>query len=242
LRVSEARDLGDFDRFKLCDHLKSYTAAPPDVLRIDEKHIREYSIANCCAVIITSNHKTDGIYLPADDRRHYIAWSERTKEDPEFQGDYWPTLWDWYLLQGGFKHVAAWLRARDLSKFNPKAPPPKTEAFWAIVNANRAPEEAEFAHILEVLNQPNTVILKDLQDIADTDVGSDFHEWLKDRRNRRTIPHRLQECGYVPVRNAGEKRNGLWKINGRYQAVYAKAELSLRDQIWEATARTDKKQ
>src|SRR5262249_3505100 len=68
LRVSEARDLGEFDRFQLYDHLKAYTSAPPDVLRVDEKHLREHNIVNCCGVIITTNHKTDGIYLPADDR------------------------------------------------------------------------------------------------------------------------------------------------------------------------------
>jgi hypothetical protein len=28
-------------------------------------------------VIITTNHKTDGIYLEPDDRRHYVAWSDR---------------------------------------------------------------------------------------------------------------------------------------------------------------------
>ena len=37
LRVSEARDLGEFDRFAFYDHMKAYTAAPPDVLRVDEK-------------------------------------------------------------------------------------------------------------------------------------------------------------------------------------------------------------
>jgi hypothetical protein len=39
LRVSEARDLGDFDRFQFYDHMKSYTAAPPDTLRVDEKNL-----------------------------------------------------------------------------------------------------------------------------------------------------------------------------------------------------------
>ncbi|HYU12200.1 MAG TPA: primase-helicase family protein, partial [Stellaceae bacterium] len=34
LRVSEARDLGEFDRFAFYDHMKAYTAAPPDVLRV----------------------------------------------------------------------------------------------------------------------------------------------------------------------------------------------------------------
>ena len=41
LRVNEARDLGEADRFKFYEHLKSYTATPPDVLRDDEKNLRE---------------------------------------------------------------------------------------------------------------------------------------------------------------------------------------------------------
>jgi hypothetical protein len=70
LRVSEARDSGDVDRYQLYEHMKVYTAAPPDVLRCDEKNIREHSVMNVCGVIITTNHKADGIYLPADDWRH----------------------------------------------------------------------------------------------------------------------------------------------------------------------------
>ena len=106
LRVSEARDLGEIDRFKFYDHTKIYTAAPPDVLRVDEKHLREHYVFNCLGFVITTNHKTDGIYLPADDRRHYVAWSNLTKDD--FATDYWTTLWSWYQ-NGGFGHVAAYL-------------------------------------------------------------------------------------------------------------------------------------
>jgi hypothetical protein len=80
LRVSEARDLGDVNRYAFYEHMKIYLAAPPDVLRCDEKNLREYSVPNVCGVIITTNHKTDGIYLPADDRRHYVAWSDATKD------------------------------------------------------------------------------------------------------------------------------------------------------------------
>src|SRR5450759_4019398 len=46
LRVSEARDLGDVDRYQFYDHMKACTASPPDVLRIDEKHLREHSVFN----------------------------------------------------------------------------------------------------------------------------------------------------------------------------------------------------
>ena len=151
LRVNEARDLGDVNRYQFYDHLKAYTAAPPDVLRVDEKHLREHSVINCCGVIITSNHKTDGIYLPADDRRHFVAWSDLTKDD--FTKDYWNSLWGWYA-NGGACHVAAYLAELDLSGFDPKAPPPKTAAFWAIVDASRAPEDAELADVLDRLGNP----------------------------------------------------------------------------------------
>ena len=43
LRVNEARDLGDVDRFSFYDHIKNYICAPPDVLRVDEKNLREHS-------------------------------------------------------------------------------------------------------------------------------------------------------------------------------------------------------
>jgi hypothetical protein len=108
LRISEARDLGESDRFKFYDHTKSYIAAPPETLRVDEKNTREYNIPNCCGVIITTNHKTDGIFLSPDDRRHYVAWSPRQKEDALFQGNYWKDLWGYYE-DGGFAHVAVYL-------------------------------------------------------------------------------------------------------------------------------------
>ena len=156
LRVNEARDLGDINRFQFYDHMKAYTAAPPDVLRVDEKNLREHSVFNCVGVIITTNHKADGIYLPADDRRHFVAWSALTKDS--FDETYWIKLWRWYC-EGGTRHVAAYLAELDISAFDPKAPPPKTPAFWDIVDANRAPEDAELADILDKLGKPDATTL-----------------------------------------------------------------------------------
>jgi hypothetical protein len=227
LRISEGRDLGDVDRYAFYEHMKVYTAAPPDVLRCDEKHLREYSVMNVTGVVITTNHKSDGIYLPADDRRHYVAFSDVVKED--FEADYWADLYCWYHC-GGFSHVAAYLAALDLSDFDPKAPPPKTAAFCDIVDANRAPEDAELADVLDSLTYPHAVTITRLIDEARFIHNESFVDWLEDRKNRRRIPHRLDEAGYTPVRN-GDARDGLWKIGGRRQAVYAKKSLSLRDRI-----------
>jgi hypothetical protein len=225
LRISEARDLGEFDRFQLYDHMKAYTASPPDTLRVDEKHLREYAIINCCGVVITTNHKTDGIFLPPNDRRHFVAWSNLTKDNSRFQDRYWADLYAYYR-NSGMRDVTAFLRQRDISRFDPKAPPPKTPAFWAIADANRAPEEPELADVLDQLGKPAVVTLSRIQSIAE----GKFAEWISDQRNRRIIPHRLESCGYVPVRN-GDAKDGLWKILGKRQAVYARNSLSLRDQI-----------
>ena len=223
LRVNEARDLGDINRFQFYDHMKAYTAAPPDVLRVDEKNLREYSVLNCCGVIITTNHKADGIYLPADDRRHFVAWSNLEKED--FVADYWTRLWEWYA-EGGYRHVAAYLADLDIASFDPKAPPPKTPAFWDIVDANRAPEDAELADALDKIGRPNATTLVRITNVA----TGEFEAWIKDRKNRRVVPHRFEKCGYVPVRN-DTAQDGLWKINGARQAVYAKSTLSIRERL-----------
>jgi Family of unknown function (DUF5906) len=223
LRISEAKDMGEVDRFKFYDHMKAYLAAPPDVLRVDEKNLREHSVFNVCGVVLTTNHKVDGIYLPPDDRRHFVAWSDCTKGD--FDEAYWNNLWSWYEREG-FGHVAAYLTQLDLSGFNSKAPPPQTPAFWAIVDANRAPEDAELADVLDELKKPDAVTLAALIQQATGEV----HDWLADRRNRRTVPHRLEKCGYVPVRNDAAD-DGLFKIKGRRQVIYASDRLTLGDRL-----------
>jgi len=223
LRISEARDLGDVDRYGFYEHMKVYTAAPPDVIRCDEKNIREHSVMNVCGVVITSNHKTDGIYLPADDRRHFVAWSELSKET--FSENYWRDLYGWYGA-GGIGHVGAYLASLDLSGFDPKAPPPKTAAFWDIVDASRAPEDAEIADVLDSLGNPAVVTVGQLCIYA----SESFREWLTDRRNSRQIPHRMEAAGYVPVRNDGQT-DGRWKVDGKNVVIYGQRQASVRDRM-----------
>ena len=137
----------------------------------------------------------------------------------------------------------------NVSDFNPKAPPRKTPAFWEIVNANHAPEEAELADAIDRLSEPFrrqdgsidldadgepvlvppeaiTIdrIAEVVKDTPETEI------WIKDRRNRRIIPHRLEKCGYEPVRNDAAL-DGLWKIGGKRQAVYAHNSLSTQERI-----------
>ena len=152
-----------------------------------------------------------------------MAWSDLTKED--FDKDYWNRIWKWYA-NGGIRRVTAYLAELDISSFDPKAPPPRTPAFWAIVDASQAPEEAELADVFDRLNNPAAVTLGAIAETA----TEDFREWITDRRNRRSIPHRLEQVGYVPIRNDAAQ-SGLWVIKGRRQTVYAQARLCVADRL-----------
>ena len=118
-----------------------------------------------------------------------------------------------------------------MTSFDPKAPPPKTPAFWDIVDANRTPEDAELADVLEKMGSPDATTLMQITNVAE----GEFEIWVRDRKNRRVIPHRLERCGYVPVRNDAAN-DGLWKVNGRRQVIYAKSSLSISDRFRTASA------
>ena len=144
-------------------------------------------------------------YLPAEDRRHYVAWSELKKAD--FADDYWSKLWDWYN-SGGDQHVAPriWLNLilhpLTLKRRRPRPKPSGTSLMptgllkilslltcsirWVI------PEPRHFKVIPKAMTNP-------------------FKMWLQDRKNRRAIPHRFEQCGYAPVRNP-DREDGLWKV------------------------------
>jgi hypothetical protein len=232
LRVSEARDMGDVSKFQLYERMKTLGAAPPDVLRVNEKHLKEHHIVNVVGAIITTNYKTEGIYLPADDRRHYVAWSDvmpSAFDSRPGAGDssaYFDALWLWYRKEDGFEDIAAYLATLDLTGFNAKAPPSKTPAFWAIVDANRPGEEAEIMDALDMLNNPPAITLECLMTGAAGDLGAFLH----DRKNRKAISHRIIAAGYEIIRNDVAK-DGLWVVNGARKVIYALKSLTVPERI-----------
>jgi hypothetical protein len=202
------------------------------VIRVNEKHLKEHHIVNVVGIIITSNHKTDGIYLPADDRRHYVAWSDAVHSDFDSspgKGDaskYFDSMYRWYEKEGGFEDIAAFLATTDISGFNPKAPPLKTPAFWAIVQSNRPAEESEIMDALDRLNNPPAITIEYLLTGADPDLFA----FLTERKNRKAVSHRIIDAGYEIVRN-DVARDGLWVVNGARKTIYAMKSLSVQDQI-----------
>jgi hypothetical protein len=252
VRVNEARDVGDanrggrIDRYGLHDHMKALMSSPPETHRINRKYVPEYTSLSRTGFMITSNHD-DAIYLPSDDRRNAIAKSECTLND--FASDYFETLIHWLYHEHGINHVVALLQQYDLSNFNPKLAPPKTEAFWNMVNIDRGPEHNELADAIDAVavelghkrDADGNIEPPDALTLAMVVAKAPSAEWLTDRKKSRSIPHRLQRCGYVNAPNPDALRSGgYWIINGKRQAIYARETLSPEQRLAAARALRDR--
>jgi hypothetical protein len=238
LQINEVRDLGDVNRFVFYEHMKVYCAAPPETLLTDEKHRGEYYVLNVCGVIMLTNYKVGGIYLPADDRRTYVAWS--LKKAVDYPVGHWSAFWQW-LEAEGFAHVGAYLQGLDLSNFDPKAPPPKTGAFWEIVNSNRSTDEAELSDIFEQLGNPAAVVVDTVVAKARELNLHSLAMWMEDRKNRGVIPIRFEKCGYTAVRNDAAASDGLFKIGMHRKVVYARSNLSQQQRLDSAALLTGRR-
>jgi hypothetical protein len=224
LVINELRDDGQLTQYAIYDKSKTLIAAPPYTTTINSKYLKKYVVPNVCGVVMTTNYKQTGLYLPADDRRHLVCWSEAPAIGDGDVG--FAVLWKW-LEGGGFAHVAAWLRARDLSGFDPKAPPRKTQAFRDIVMAAGSVEERALGDKIEKLGRPEVLRISDLKSCA-TDIFDDENSrldgWLTDHKFRRVVAEALDRGGYRQVRNPGQQ-DGRWKIGRRNEFVYGRKDV-----------------
>jgi hypothetical protein len=208
LRISEIKDLGDIDRFAFYEATKTLMASPPDTLRCNPKYVKPYHVMNVTGVIMTSNYKVSGLYLPADDRRHFVAWSNSERKN--FSEAYWARYWA-RLENGGAAAVAEHLRNLDLSGFNPKAPPRQTQAFWEIVDSLRSAEESIMGDMVESLGAPAILTTWFVAEEAKRQNLNRFAEFLEDPKSRRKVSMELEANGYQRLNNRYDKR-GRWSF------------------------------
>jgi hypothetical protein len=231
LRLNEAHDLGDA-RFAFYEKSKPWMAAPPETLNIVDKWIKQHSMMNLVGVIITTNHRTDGLYMDPQDRRHYCAWSDALPE--QFPDEYWTDFANWLETEGR-ENVAHYLATLKLDDFDPKARPPKTDFWWAMVHANQHSETAGLLDVLDTVAQfdrlgetiyPAAITIDMLAAWARAG-GHKLEEietFLRDNGKRRQLSHRLEKLGYEAHQNTAYE--GMWKVDGKRQIIYVQRALT----------------
>jgi hypothetical protein len=121
LILNELKEPEASQRRALANKLKPIIAAPPETLPINRKGLHPYDMVNRMMVLAFTNDPVP-ISISSGDRRWFCLWSFAGRMDSAKAQD----LWHWYR-NGGFETIARWLADRDVSAFNPSAPPMWTE-------------------------------------------------------------------------------------------------------------------
>lgn len=229
LIINESRDLGEVKKYHFYDHMKDIIATPPEVYPVNDKHEKTTHVLNVCLVVMTTNYRTDGLYLPPDDARHFPVWSDAVKEDyePGFFKDHYR-----WLKHDGVAHVAAYLRSLDVADYDPGEHPPQTEMLREIIDASVPQEVGWIQDVMEETGwTPKVFIIDSL--ISRAQNHAELKEFLENKGNRKIIPHRLERCGYTKVRNP-QHGEGRWRIAGKMQHVYGNHKLNINELLAEA--------
>lgn len=190
LIINELKEPDAATRRQLANQLKPIIAAPPEMLPVNRKGLHPYMMANRLFVLAFSNDPVP-ISLASQDRRWFCVWSTA----PRMDSNKAKKIWDWYRA-GGFACIAKWLMVRDVSTFNPSAPPMWTEFKANLVEHGMSMAES---YLVEMLRNRVGEFNKGV-------IGSPFHS-LCDRLAgaapsgvkvpQAALLHALKEAGWV---------------------------------------------
>ena len=190
LIINELKEPDAATRRQLANQLKPIIAAPPEMLPINRKGLHPYQMANRLFVLAFSNDPVP-ISLATQDRRWFCVWSTA----PRMNSDRARKIWEWYRA-GGFAAIAAWFMARDVSRFNPSAPPAMTEFKANLIEHGMSMAES---YLVEMLKNRTGEFSRGV-------IGSPFHS-LCDRLAgaapsgvkvpQAALLHALKEVGWV---------------------------------------------
>jgi len=220
LIINELKEPDAATRRQLANQLKPIIAAPPEMLPINRKGLHPYYMANRLFVLAFSNDPVP-ISLASQDRRWFCVWSTAPRMEPSKA----KKIWDWYRA-GGFGAIARFLRDRDVSKFNPSAPPMWTEFKANLVEHGMSMAES---YLVEMLNNRVGEFNKGV-------IGSPFHS-LCDRLAgqapsgvkvpQAALLHALKEAGWVDCGRVKSREYGTKKhiFTCPEMAEYSKSDL-----------------
>jgi hypothetical protein len=190
LIINELKEPDAAARRQLANQLKPIIAAPPEMLPINRKGLHPYQMANRLFVLAFSNDPVP-ISLATQDRRWFCVWSAAPKMDSNKA----KKMWSWYQ-NGGFESISAWLHQRDVSQFNPSAPPFTTEFKANLVEHGMSMAES---YLVEMLRNRTGEFTRGV-------ISSPFHS-LCDRLTglapsnvkvpQAALLHALKESGWI---------------------------------------------
>ena len=188
----ELKETESKDRRALENNLKPIIAAPPEFLQVNRKGLHPYDILNRVFVLAFSNERAP-LSLPSEDRRWFVTYSAA----PRMAIDEGRVFWEWYA-SGGLEAACKVRYERDVSKFNPGATPPLTEAKIIMVEQGRSTAESYLVEMIERrLGEFSTgVVAAPFYTLCDRLQGG---APMGTRVVQQALLHALKEAGWVDM-------------------------------------------
>jgi phage/plasmid primase-like uncharacterized protein len=196
-------ELMTVDKRAAMNRLKSYITDP--WLRINRKNVPTYRYQNRANFFLCSNYE-DAAKIEKGDRR-YLIWI--SKAEPRGK-EYYDDLFDWFD-RGGAERLLHFLMNRDLSRFNPSAAPPDTQAKQTVIEDSREPLMAYFQDAFDSGDPPFRHDLVAVNHIID---------WLAEKPKKQVTHKQVsmflrqikaEALGQKRIRNGG-RRASIWAI------------------------------
>ncbi len=151
--VDEINEGGTGERWAHSEKLKTMLTQSHRLINV--KYGLQYLEKNCCRLLIFTNYET-GLPLTADDRRLNVILNP----SPKTEDGYYTRLYAMLHPKPNAEFIASvrqFLKARDISKFDPGARPVMNEAKQAVVAASMTLEDENAAELVQTW--PREVIL-----------------------------------------------------------------------------------
>lgn len=203
------------DRLQFQNEIKPWITQ--EECQVEEKHVPVHTVTTPRGWLAFSNLDNPTI-LARDDRRFHVIRSPLSPQG----SPYYNTLWGALVTEApAFKHF---LLERDLSGFNPSAPPPVTEAKRDMIASSLPPVQIEVASMIEDGVGP---FYRDLFTLSDAE------RWLGGKINgrlrRSVVIAALKACGcvqlgnQVPLKDGSKPRLWIARNHARWSSSEAEA-------------------
>lgn len=212
LVIVQEVDLGNHrDAVRVSNQLKSVLAAPPEEILINRKGIPGFYVSNICSLIMLTN-EADPIRITHGDRRYFVIETPLRVTDDANQPiagwrEYFASFWSW-MEGGAWKYVVNYLLTRDVSSFEPKSPPPMTDAKAEVIKAGYSPLGRLLLHMYEDKVGPMA---------GDITTGPAVQQWLTTGKGIGLLAtHGMERVPAINaisselVRCLGSRRKNLW--------------------------------
>jgi hypothetical protein len=123
-------ELMTFGKLEVYNRLKTFITE--EAVNVNEKHIPRFTARTPRLILAFSNHSAP-ISIQQGDRRFHVIQSPATPRDKEYYSQL-------FAPNGGLGQAGAfraWLQSRNISHFDPSAPPPMTDAKLYILKRSR---------------------------------------------------------------------------------------------------------